>query len=140
MNKLTNPISLIGLLFAINLFYIPQINGLKTEQLKVNLKTHNETCHICEEIVDVIIYEVKEANKTIDDLTHLIEDLCQIIGGGLVHKECEEILGTIREIVSWITHGLNSTMICDKLHFCNSTNIIHNQYPIKSKIRSHPHH
>ena len=37
MNKLTNPISLIVLLFAINLFFIPQINGLETEQLKVNL-------------------------------------------------------------------------------------------------------
>ena len=37
------------------MFFIPQINGLETEQLKVNLKAHNETCHICEEIVDVII-------------------------------------------------------------------------------------
>ena len=78
----------------------------------------NTTCKVCHYVIDFIIYEVKEAGKTINDIINLVEDLCEYIGGPIVHKECEYILGYVTDIVNWINHGANSTVICEKLHEC----------------------
>ena len=78
-------------------------------------------CNLCKDVVDMISYEYRVANKTITDIIQVVRDLCKIIGGPFVEKECNIILDSMDNILKWIGSGDNSTLICDKLHYCNTT-------------------
>ena len=69
----------------------------------------------------VNVYEYRVANKTITDIIQVVRDLCKIIGGPFVEKECNIILDSMDNILKWIGSGDNSTLICEKLHYCNTT-------------------
>ncbi len=49
-------------------------------------------CDLCKDIVSLIYEDVKLHNKTYHDLVDLIKDLCKMIGGPIVVKECDAIL------------------------------------------------
>lgn len=80
----------------------------------------NKTCETCLVLVNLIDHEVQLGNKTITDITNMIDDICHIVGGP-VGKECSFIVKEIKNITNYITKGLNNTQICDNLHLCNNT-------------------
>ena len=75
-------------------------------------------CDLCKEIVSLIYEDVKMHNQTYHDLVNLIKDLCKMIGGPLVAKECDFILHELTIIEELIVSGYNVTTICDKIHMC----------------------
>ena len=78
-------------------------------------------CQLCKDIVNIAIREVKKGNKTYHDLVKIIEDLCDIIGGPIISKECNFFLDNLNKIEKMIISGYNSTYICDFFHMCNAT-------------------
>ena len=80
----------------------------------------NKTCETCLVLVNLIDHEVQLGNKTITDITNMIDDICLIVGGP-VGKECSFIVKEIKNITNYITKGLNNTQICNNLHLCNNT-------------------
>jgi hypothetical protein len=80
----------------------------------------NKTCETCLVLVNLIDHEVQLGNKTITDITNMIDDICHIVGGP-VGKECSFIVKEIKNITNFISKGFNNTQICDKLHLCNNT-------------------
>ena len=91
------------------------INDCQNQTIEVN----NNTCHDCEAVVNVIIHEVKFANKTINEIIKVVESICNLTSP-IIKNECEFILKNIKNIINWATHGFNSTQICQKLNFCKS--------------------
>ena len=94
------------------------INSCLNQTIEVN----NNTCHDCKAVVNVIIQEVKFANKTINEIIKVVESICNLTSP-IVKNECEFILKNIKNIINWATHGLNSTQICQKLEFCKSLDV-----------------
>ena len=90
----------------------------KNSNMETN--SNNKTCKTCIHIVDIIEYELKVANKTINDIIALVEDLCKIIGGPAVYAECKSILKSIREIINWLIDGNTPTQVCEKLGACKN--------------------
>ena len=88
---------------------------------------NNKTCELCHVLVNTIDHELEVENKTISDITNVISDICHIIGGP-AGKECIFIVENIQKIINYITQGLNTTQICDKLNLCNNTNIYEDGY------------
>ena len=85
---------------------------------------HNITeCKLCELIVDLIEDEVKRGNKTFHDIVDLIEDLCRLIGGPIVAKECDLFLSELSKVEKLIVDGYNSTYICRDIHMCSEAQI-----------------
>mgnify|MGYP001184460683 FL=1 len=80
-------------------------------------------CELCKDIVNIAIREVKKGNKTYHDLVKIIEDLCDIIGGPIISKECKFFLNNLNKIEKMIISGYNSTYICDFFHMCNTTDV-----------------
>lgn len=78
-------------------------------------------CKVCENIVSVIDYDVKYANSTIQELTNVIEKICNVTTDPIANSECHFIMDSISKIVNWITLGLPTKEICYKLHLCNNT-------------------
>ena len=85
----------------------------------------NQTCELCLVLVNLIDHEVKLGNKTISDITNIIDDICHIIGVP-AGKECSFIVKEIKNITNFISKRFNNTQLCDKLHLCNTTIIKNN--------------
>ncbi len=118
-----NKLSLFFIIGMLTIFSYPIVNSTKIDKSSVSkydLPKIN-SCTLCKDVVDMISYEYKVANKTITDIIQVVRDLCKIIGGPVVDKECNVILDSIDNILKWIGSGDNSTLICDKLHYCNTT-------------------
>ena len=96
----------------------------ETQVINKELK-QNTTCELCHVLVNAIDHELELGNKTITDITNIVDDICHIIGGPS-GKECSFIVENIREIVKYLTEGLNSTQVCIKLKLCNETRIYKN--------------
>ena len=122
------------------ILFLPFIAFLMLKSGGVSAETHvdkelaqNTTCELCHVLVNAIDHELELGNKTITDITNIVDDICHIIGGPS-GKECSFIVENIREIVKYLTEGLNSTQVCIKLKLCNET-IIHknfNSHPLKA--------
>ena len=80
----------------------------------------NNSCHLCEEIIDVVEKDVNVFNRTITDIIVVIRDICQDVPGPS-GKECIYILDNMQQIMRWVTGGMNSSTICHKIGFCNTT-------------------
>jgi len=78
-------------------------------------------CELCEDIVKLITYDVKNGNKTYHDVVDLIEDLCKIIGGPVISKECNYLLSELSRVEELIVKGYNATSICQDIHICPRT-------------------
>ena len=86
----------------------------KTDIMKLGNITE---CELCEDIVKLITCDVKNGNKTYHD----VEDLCKIIGGPIISKECNYILITKRDGQYVFVNDLNATSICQDIHICPKT-------------------
>ena len=89
----------------------------KTDIMKLGNITE---CELCEDIVKLITCDVKNGNKTYHDVVDLIEDLCKIIGGPVVSKECNYLLSELSRVEELIVKGYNATSICQDIHICPS--------------------
>ena len=76
-------------------------------------------CEDCEYLVNFLRYEIDLGNKTIEDITILLRDICsKIIGPG--GQECIDIANQVENISRMIANGINNTDICKDLNFCNN--------------------
>ena len=122
MNQ-SNTLSLFFIIGMLTIFSYPLVNSTQIDKSSVSKYDlpKVKSCTLCKEVVDIISYEYRVANKTITDIIQVVRDLCKIIGGPFVEKECNIILDSMDNILKWIGSGDNSTLICDKLHYCNAT-------------------
>ena len=123
-----NKLSIILIIGAFLFLSYPVVDSISIDKpsMDKSSKLHYKepemnSCNLCKDVVDMISYEYRVANKTITDIIQVVRDLCKIIGGPVVDKECNAILDSIDNILKWIGSGDNSTLICDKLHYCNTT-------------------
>lgn len=77
----------------------------------------NETCKFCHVLTHIVEHEVDLGNKTITDITNVIDDICHIIGGPQ-GKECIYIVEHMKNIVNNISNHMNTTEICINLGLC----------------------
>jgi len=99
--------------------------GLCKDNLIENMVTkfkQNITCDTCLFITQIISKEIKFANVTINQISKIIDDVCQMINNKIILDECLLIDSEIRNIVTWISNGVDNIHICEKLNFCNTFN------------------
>jgi len=75
-------------------------------------------CSLCETAVKIVDYEVQKFNASIVVVEKIVADLCCLIGGEPVYKECLPLLNKIQDIIDWILKGLTPDQICQKLGMC----------------------
>ena len=90
---------------------------ITNDNLNCSLKENNITCSLCKSLVYTIDYGIIKGNNTIQEITQILKDICCTIHGPS-GKECVFILNNIQKIVKYISNGLTSLQICEKLHFC----------------------
>jgi hypothetical protein len=115
--------TLLLLILAIGCVSISSAEIVTTQCKKtiININTTNVnpiTCSLCETAVKIIDYEVKTFNASIVVVEKIVADLCCLIGGEPVYKECIPILDKVQKIINWITKGLPPKKICQKLDMC----------------------
>ena len=89
----------------------------RTIEPNTDINTSNETCKFCHVLTNIVEHEVDLGNKTISDITSVIDDICHIIGGPQ-GKECIYIVENIKNIVNNISNHMNTTEICHNLGLC----------------------
>jgi hypothetical protein len=99
------------------------INTAYSCPMNIPMVEQNTTCKTCKFVVNIIDYELTQANKTIAVIAKDIQEICSLIKGPS-GKECQMVCNDILEICGWLGKGLNSTQICEKLHLCNTTQTI----------------
>ena len=65
-------------------------------------------------------------NKTISSIIEIVENICREIDGPS-GKECLYVVDEIQQIVTWITDGMTSPVICKRLGFCSNSTNYHKQ-------------
>lgn len=78
-------------------------------------------CDLCEISVDLINFEMKFTNSTVQTIGKIVEILCYLIGGHNVGNGCKVIVDHIDQITNDLAKGMNSTQVCDSLSLCNTT-------------------
>lgn len=77
----------------------------------------NSTCSYCENLINLLKYEININNSTIIDLINLIKDVCsRVFGPG--GRECQLIIDNVEHIIDLIYNNTNSTQICKDLYLC----------------------
>ena len=80
-------------------------------------------CRFCNFLTSKVRRAISLGNSTFNDLLSLIDDICRMSHTPVVSQECDFFITEIKNIEHWIFSGKNNTQICDKLHFCNTTQI-----------------
>lgn len=75
-------------------------------------------CSLCKTAVKIVDYEIQKFNTSIVVVEKIVADLCCLIGGEPVYKECLPLLEKIQDIINWILKGLTPGQICQKLGMC----------------------
>jgi hypothetical protein len=114
-----NKLFLSGFLIALT-FGMPIEQANTDTQISFHPNATNQTCHLCENIVNIISVEDKALNKTIVEIIKIMRGVCEKINGPS-GKECIAVLDDIEQIIIWIAHGLTAPVICHKLGFCSNT-------------------
>ena len=79
----------------------------------------NATCTGCKLLVTALDLPVKEGNKSISELAHVVAEVCAHIPLLKVQREvCETIAGSISEVAKLIADGVPTSKICAKLGLC----------------------
>ena len=87
----------------------------------VNLNIHNstnQTCHLCNDIVEIIQAEIHIANGSIVIIEDVIRVFCHTLLFPSAKKECFFILNNLKQIINWLIQGLTPNDICKKLGLC----------------------
>ena len=78
-------------------------------------------CQFCNFLTSEVRRAIALGNSTFNDLLSLVDDICRVAHTPVVSQECDFFITEIKNIEHWIFSGKNNTQICDKLHFCNTT-------------------
>ena len=84
-----------------------------------NLQQQNNSCAYCRDLVHIINLEFEKYNKTIEDIVDIIKNICTLIHAPIVSQECIFISNNVEKILNWTSTGMNSTVVCRKLHLCD---------------------
>tara|TARA_B100000902_G_scaffold399319_1_gene469591 strand:- start:2413 stop:2967 length:555 start_codon:yes stop_codon:yes gene_type:complete len=84
----------------------------------------NNSCAYCKDLVHIINLEFEKYNKTIEDIVDIIKNICTLIHAPIVSQECIFISNNIEKILNWTNSGMNSTIVCRKLHLCDYLPIV----------------
>ena len=87
-------------------------------QVLIPYHQSTDTCTLCQDIVNIIRYQVVTVNSSISIIELLIKDICNMILIKPEREECLALDGAISNITKWIADGLDPKDICTKLHFC----------------------
>ena len=89
-------------------------------QYNLNIEQEqNSSCAYCRDLVNIINLEYEKYGKTIEDIVDIIKNICTLIHAPIVSQECVFISNNIEKILNWTNSGMNSTVVCRKLHLCN---------------------
>ena len=114
------------LLLSSSQFY--DVNAENNFKPSLDLK-QNSSCKYCDLLINTIDHELKNGNKTINVIEDIVEEICRL-SIGPAGKECEFIVNNLQFIINDLIDGVNSTIICNKLHLCN--NLLNNIIPYSS--------
>lgn len=80
----------------------------------------NYSCAYCKDLINIINLEYEKYGKTIEDIVDIIKNICTLIHAPVVSQECIFISNNIEKILNWTSSGMNSTLVCRKLHLCDN--------------------
>ena len=80
----------------------------------------NITCIFCEDVVQVIDDEMKIANVSTVAIATAVKVMCGIFASRIGKRECDFIVGKIKDIVNALTQGVDKATICRDLHMCTN--------------------
>ena len=103
-------------LLALSFLFVFYTSGAPVNQ-DIMFNTQNKTCDVCKDMVGLIDHELNLGNKTIYDITRIVDDICRIIGGP-AGAECVFIVDNIQKIVDDLSKGMNATSVCETLKLC----------------------
>ena len=100
-------------------------SNLNNNQYNFNiLEQQNNSCAYCKDLVNIINLEYEKYGKTIEDIVDIIKNICTLIHAPIVSQECVFISNNIEKILNWTKTGMNSTVVCSKLHLCDNLPIV----------------
>ena len=77
-------------------------------------------CKACEEIIGSIEDWI-DANKTLEEIEVLLDQLCEDLGGGYVSTVCEQIVATgVEEIMAYLEDNFTPSEICTEIGLCDA--------------------
>lgn len=87
-------------------------------ETNVSCSNSNVTCSGCEFVVELIKYDLQDANKTVAEVEAAVKLLCSLISP-IVAPACDAVLKEIDQVIQWILKGMYPVPeICQKLHMC----------------------
>ncbi len=115
--------SFIDRLFSVVLIItmIMGVNGnyCNTTNIESQINTGNTSlCNMCIEIGDLIQGVIKVENATVKIIEKMVEGLCELIGGEVIHQECCLVINLIQYLFDLVNSGISPTQACEILHFC----------------------
>ena len=95
------------------------INTYSDDKIYNSQLYSNNSCSLCNDVVNIINSEIHIANSTINIIEHIVKDFCSLIVIPLQKKECLFFLYHIQDIINMLLSGLSPKDICIKLGFCS---------------------
>ena len=88
-------------------------------------------CTACEEIIGYVEDWI-DANKTIEEIEVLLDELCEDLGGGIFTTVCEQIVAYgVDEIYQYLEDNWTPEEVCVELSLCDAV-----QQPVRGKLFS----
>ncbi len=85
-----------------------------------NISNGNTTCHLCQDIVQIIDAEIRIANGSIAIIEDVVRAFCHTLLIPASKTEWLYILSQLQNIINWLIHGISPKDICIKLGLCQS--------------------
>lgn len=93
--------------------------NINTTNVNIDQKINDTSlCNLCIEIGDLIQGVIKVENATVEIIEKMVEGLCELIGGEVIHQECCVIINLIQYLFNLVNSGVSPTQACQILHFC----------------------
>ena len=114
-------------------YNVDQENEMEIDSINNNIDNHdnfdklqqqNNSCAYCRDLVNIINLEYEKYGKTIEDIVDIIKNICTLIHAPIVSQECVFISNNTEKILNWTKSGMNSTVVCRKLHLRDNLPIV----------------
>ena len=80
-------------------------------------------CTACEEVIGYVEDWV-DANKTLEEIEVLLDELCEDLGGGIFTTVCEQIVATgVEEILQYLEDNFTPEEVCVELGLCDAARL-----------------
>jgi len=93
--------------------------------LKMHLERHlvnsSDMCKACEACMHEFQVDLQLAEPIVDSLLNVTAELCKLIGGKPVVRECLYVVGELRKDYHWVADVATPFMLCQDLRLCNTT-------------------